>query len=256
MKLRLQVYLARAGISPSRRKAELLIKDGQIFVNKKVAKLGDKVEPGKDVVEVRGRKIEVLKKKIYIMLNKPAGCLVAKSDARGRPLAYDVLRKPSINGEKLAEDEFNSMFNVGRLDFNTEGLLLFTNDGEFGLKITHPRYRIVKVYIAKVRGQITNEAARKLEEGVVITAEQDGKLVRYKSARAKVRILGKGGKGYSMLVIKIKRGRKREIRRMCEAVGFPVIALKRIQIARLELGSLPVGNWRFLSKKDFSRLDL
>lgn len=249
MKLRLQIFLARAGLAPSRRKAETLIKASKILVNKKVAKLGDKIDPSVDIVEFEGHKIELVKKKLYLMLNKPAGYLVAKSDIRGRPLAYDLLKEPSLKGEKLTELEQQTLFNVGRLDLDTEGLLLFTNDGEFALRLTHPRYRIRKVYIAKVSGRITDAAIKKLEKGVWIKVVEKGKVVEhYKSAPAKVRVLGRGQE-YSVLVIKIAEGRKREVRRMCEATSHPIISLKRIQIGNLKL-DLPIAGWRFLREKE------
>ncbi|MEM2873971.1 MAG: pseudouridine synthase [Candidatus Nanoarchaeia archaeon] len=189
------------------------------------------------------------------MLNKPVNYLVAKSDTRGRKLAYDLLKQPSIKNESLTEAEFNSLFNVGRLDFNTEGLLLFTNDGNFALKLTHPRYKIKKVYIAKVSGRISDEAVQKLRKGVWITVKENGKVVeRYKSAPASVRVLGRGKENYSIIVIRIAEGRKREVRRMCEVVGYPVLALKRIQIGNLELKDLPPGRWRFLTDKEILNL--
>lgn len=253
MELRLQIFLARAGLATSRRKAEELIRTGKVLINKKIAKLGDKVDAEKDIIEVEGQKIEPVKKKIYLMLNKPTGHLVAKSDTRDRKLAYDLLKLPSINNEQLSNQEFNSLFNVGRLDMDTEGLLLFTNDGEFALKLTHPRYHVKKVYIAKVSGRITDDAVKKLARGVWITVREPDKKERYRSAPATVRILGRGAE-FSVVVIRIAEGRKREVRRMCEAVGFPVLTLKRIQIGNLELQALPVTQWRFLNEKEI--LDL
>ena len=243
---RLQIFLARAGLATSRRKAEVLIKDGKVLVNKKVAKLGDKINADKDVVEVANLKVEPVKRKIYVMMNKPVDFLVAKSDERGRKIAYDLLKPPSINNEKLTEAELNSMFNVGRLDLNTEGMLLFTNDGDFALKLTHPRYRIKKVYVAKVKGAITDEAVWKLSKGVWVTVWEPDKTERYRTKPATVRILGRGKEGYSVIVIRISEGKKREVRRMCEAVGFPVLTLKRVQIGELEMKDLPLGKWRFL----------
>ena len=249
MNLRLQIYLARSGIATSRRKAEELIKAGKIKINGVVAKLGSKVDSEKDKVEVESKVLKAISKKIYLMLNKPAGYLVAKSDSRDRKLAYDLLKEKSVSGNKLSEEEFNSIFNVGRLDLNSEGLLLFTNNGEFALKLTHPRYHVKKVYIAKVKGKITDEACERLARGVEITVNEPDKTINYTSARAIVRILGRGT-DFSVIVIKISEGRKREVRRMCETVGFPVIELKRIQIGKIELGNLPLGRWRYLSETE------
>ena len=249
MNVRLQVYLARAGIATSRRKAEELITAGKIRINGKLAKIGDRVDSEKDKVEVAGQKLEHVKKKIHIMLNKPEDFLVAKSDTRGRKLAYDLLKEKSINNEKLTDAEFNSLFNVGRLDLNTEGLLLFTNEGDFALKLTHPRYHIKKVYIVRVEGRITDEAAWKLTKGVWVTVREPDHVERYRTKPATVRILGRG-EGYSIIVIRISEGRKREVRRMCATVGYPVLTLKRTQIGGLELKDLPLGKWRFLDEKE------
>ncbi len=253
MNVRLQIFLARAGLASSRRKAEELITAGKVKVNGRTAKLGDKVDTDKDKVNVEGQKIEPVKNKIYIMLNKPESYLVAKSDARRRKLAYDLLKEKSINNEKLTDAEFNSLFNVGRLDFNTEGLLLFTNEGDFALKLTHPRYHVKKVYIAKVSGKITDGAVQKLTHGVWVTVREPDRTERYKTKRATIRVLGRG-ESYSIIVIRISEGRKREVRRMCAAVGFPVEALKRVQIGDLELKDLPLGKWRFLTEKEILRL--
>ncbi len=250
MEVRLQVYLARAGLAPSRRKAEELIKAGKVFVNGKAATLGVKVS-GKDKVEIAGQKVSAVKDNIYVMLNKPAGYLVAKSDTRGRKLAQDLIKEKSAEGNKLSNDVLNSMFNVGRLDLDTEGLLLFTNDGKFADAIAHPRKKINKVYIAKVDGKISDATIGKLLTGVQVVAEQDGNEVKYISKFRSVRVLGRGQ--YSVLVIKISEGRKRQIRRTLEAVGHPVLTLKRISIGELKLGDLPLGKWRPLTEKEVAQ---
>jgi len=256
MKLRLQIFLARAGLASSRRKAEELIKEGQIFVNKKVAKLGDKIDSERDKVEIAGQKIEAVKKKIYIMLNKPAGYLVSKSDTRGRKLACDLLKEPSASNEKLSDLEQQTIFNVGRLDLDTEGLLLFTNDGEFALRLAHPRYHVKKTYIAKVQGRISNRAIDRLEHGILIKIRDGHKLIEYITLPAEIRVLGKGKEDFSIIVIRIKEGRKRQVRRMLDAVRYPVMTLKRVQVGPLELGALPLGKWRFLTKEEIARFPI
>jgi len=257
MKVRLQVYLARTGISPSRRKAEVLIKDGKILVNGKVAELGSKVDSEKDKVTLAGQggqKLKAIEKKIYIMLNKPVDYLVSKSDERGRKLAADLLNQPSIKGEKLSDLELCTVFNVGRLDYNSEGLLLFTNDGEFALRLAHPRYHIKKTYIAKVEGKITDEAVEKLKRGLDIKIRDGHELIEYHTLPAEVRVLGRGKENFSVVVIRIREGRKRQVRRMLDAVGFPVISLKRIQAGNLKLGDLPIGKWRFLKTAELEMI--
>ncbi len=247
MELRLQVYLARAGLAPSRRKAEELIKAGKIFVNGKIAKLGDKVSE-KDKVTIAGKNVSAVKNEIYLMLNKPAGYLVAKSDTRGRKLAQDLLKERSVEGNKMSDAEFDSVFNIGRLDLDSEGLLLFTNDGQFADAVAHPRKHVNKTYIAKVDSRVSDEVIGKLLRGVQVVAEQDGEEIKYLSRFRSVRVLGRGA--YSVLVIKISEGRKRQIRRTLEAVGHKVLALKRIAIGNLKLGDLPLGKWRFLNKSE------
>jgi len=253
MKIRLQIYLARSGLASSRRKAEELITDGKILVNQKVAKLGDKVDPDQDSVQFAGEKVEAIKKKIYIMLNKPAGYLVSKSDTRGRKLAHELLKEPSIKGEKLSELEQQTMFNVGRLDLDTDGLLLFTNDGEFSLRLTHPRYHVKKTYISKVKGRISNRSVERLKHGITIRIRDGHELIHYQTLPAEVRVLGKGKEDFSVVVIKIREGRKRQVRRMFDAVGYPVITLKRVQVGSLELGDLPLGKWRFLTQSELEK---
>ena len=252
MKLRLQIYLARAGLAPSRRKAEEIIKSGNILINGKVAKLGDKIDPDKDTVSMEGKSIESLKKKIYIMLNKPAGYLVSKSDTRGRKLAHELLKESSVNGEKLSELEQQVVFNVGRLDLDTEGLLLFTNDGEFALRLAHPRYHVRKTYIAKVKGRISNRAVDKLQHGLMIRIRDGHLVIQYTTLPAEIRILGRGLEDFSVIVVRIKEGRKRQVRRMLDAVGYPVLTLKRVQVGPLELGDLPLGKWRFLTNPEIA----
>ena len=255
MKLRLQVYLARAGLAPSRRKAEELIRNKDILVNGQVAVLGTKVEPKKDKITLRGHNIKALPNRIYIALNKPAGYLVAKSDNRGRKLAQDLLKEPSsADGKTLAKEEFDSMFNIGRLDLESEGLILFTNDGAFGDAIAHPRKHINKTYIAKVEGRISEETAGRLLDGVQVTAEQDGEEVRYRSRFRALRVLGRGK--FSVIVIVISEGRKRQIRRTMEAVHHKVLTLKRIAIGSLKLGELPAGKWRFLTKDEVAGFNI
>ncbi|MEM4248175.1 MAG: pseudouridine synthase [Candidatus Nanoarchaeia archaeon] len=220
----------------------------------RIAQIGDKIDPGKDKISFEGKRIEAAKKKIYIMLNKPAGYLVSKSDTRGRKLAHELLKVPSVNGDKLSDLEQQTLFNVGRLDLDTEGLLLFTNDGEFALRLAHPRYHVKKTYIAKVKGRISNKAIDKLKRGLTIKVRDGHKLIEYKTLPAEVRVLGRGKEEYSVVVIRIREGRKRQVRRMFDAVNYPVLTLKRIQVGTLKLEDLPLGKWRFLTADEIAKL--
>ncbi|MDK2835379.1 MAG: rRNA synthase [Thermosediminibacterales bacterium] len=226
--------MASAGIA-SRRKSEELILQGRVKVNgKTVSKLGIKINPEKDIVEVDGQKVENFQEKIYIMLNKPKGVVSTVSDPRGRPTVIDL-----IKGVK------QRIYPVGRLDYDTEGLLLLTNDGELTYKITHPKHEIKKTYLAKVKGFVNKEELYTLKKGVNL---EDGI-----TAPAQVRFL-KYEEGISTLIIKIHEGRNRQIRRMCDSINHPVIYLKRLKIGVLSLKNLKPGNWRKLTKKEIDYL--
>lgn len=231
--IRLQKYLAMCNVA-SRRASEKLIEDGRVTVNGKVVNvLGSKVSEG-DVVCVDGIKTECEKKKYYIMLNKPAGFVTTVSDENGRDTVMS-----------LTDDISARLYPVGRLDYNTEGLLLMSNDGDFTYKITHPKHKLSKVYIAVVKGTPTRFDIEKLKSGVVI----DGK----KTAPAKVRAL-RAESGNCELEIIICEGRNRQVRKMCEAVGYPVLYLKRVQIGPVILGNLPMGRWRHLNPNEVEAL--
>lgn len=234
--VRLQKYIAMCGIA-SRRAGEKLISDGEVFVNgKKVTEQGVKVEIGADSVTVSGKLIKPVQKKYYIMLNKPIGYVST---------AKDQFDRPTVTG--LLKDEIKArIFPVGRLDYDTEGLLLMTNDGDFAYKITHPKHNIEKTYIAVLNGGITAAALNKLRHGVTLG---DGFL----TSPAEVSIVdAKAGK--SIVKITIHEGKNRQVRRMFEAVGLKVDALKRISISGVELGNLPIGRWRHLTSHEISKL--
>jgi len=241
--MRLQVYLARSGYG-SRRKCEDLIREGRVRVNSFVATLGMKVTEN-DKVELDGHIVSKTDKKTYVMLNKPRDYLVSKGDERGRKTVFDLLT--------MDDDIKKSLFSVGRLDFDTTGLLLFTNDGLFAHKLAHPRGDIEKTYVAKIRGIINRPAMAKLRRGLRVPIKFGHRVGNYKTMPAKVRLMNKG-KSFSMLEIVIKEGKKRQIRQMLKTVGFPVISLQRIQIANLSLGRLELGKWRYLKEFDLSQL--
>ncbi len=233
MEERLQKIIAKAGIA-SRRKAEELIEEGRVFVNGKKAKLGDKADPERDVIKVDGEVIKPLKKKVYILLYKPLGYVTTKSDEKHRPTVMDLLQR----------EEKKALFPVGRLDINTEGLLIITNDGEFANLITNPKTKVEKTYLVKVRGIPSKRAIERLLSGVIV---EERKL----SAK-KITLLGH--KNNAWLKVVLTEGKKNQIRRMFEKVGHPVVKLKRIKIGDIEIGDLKPGEYRRLTPQEVERL--
>lgn len=233
---RLQKYLASCGVA-SRRKCEELIEQGKVKINGVVAKLGDKVDDDTDVVEFNGKKVEKAQEKYYIMLNKPRGVVVTAKDEKGRENVVDLIKR----------DLDARVFPVGRLDIDTEGLLLITNDGDFANKIAHPSNNITKTYLARVKGGfVEKEALFSLRKGVKL---EDGI-----TKPAKVEIKEFYPDKTTLLEITISEGRNRQIRRMCEAVGHPVCDLMRIAVGDIKLGNLPYGKWRYLNIEEIKRL--
>ncbi len=233
MEQRIQKILAQMGIA-SRRKAEELIEEGRVTVNGKVAALGMKADPAKDHIKVDGRLLIRPEPKMYLMFNKPVGVVTSLSDPEGRPTIKDFLK-----GIKYR------VFPVGRLDYDSEGLLLITNDGDFAHSVLHPSKKIPKTYVVKVKGIIDEAEMEKLRGGVRL---EDGL-----TAPAKVKRIRKADNN-SWVEITIYEGRKRQIRRMLENVGYPVIRLKRIAINGIKLGDLKSGEIRHLTNEEIKRL--
>ena len=231
--VRLQKFIAQCGIA-SRRKAEELILQGKVKVNGKPAILGDKVTSA-DKVMLNGKRIVIPKTKFrYIMLNKPRGFITTMNDERGRKCVAQLV---SNVGERV--------YPIGRLDKDSEGMLVFTNDGEFANKIMHPRNSIYTFYRVTVRPTITEEQLIKLETGVEI----DGQ----KTAPAIVHVVHKE-EGRVVLEMILHEGKNREIRKMCDAVGLEVARLKRTQIGGVKMGMLKQGDWRDLTEKEVKNL--
>ena len=229
METRLAKALARAGIS-SRRKAEELIKQGLVTVNGRViTEPGTVINPDFDVVSVGGKPIRQ-ERSIYLLLNKPAGYISSVKDERGRKTVLDLL--PEVK-ERL--------FPVGRLDYDTRGLLLLTNDGEFAKLMSHPRYHIAKVYHARCRGKVAQDAIKKLQQGILL----DG----VPTLPARVKVL-KRSKQDTLLEIEHHEGRKRQIKRMLLEVGHPVIELMRVRFGPLDLKGVPEGEYRLLTRDE------
>lgn len=233
-KTRLQKIMSDAGIC-SRRKAEEYISSGRVTLNGNIAHLGDKAG-SRDIIELDGRRIDVprRKKKLYIMLNKPRGYVTTMSDELDRKCVTDLLVG--------VEDR---VYPIGRLDRNSEGMLLFTNDGEFANDIMHPTRHVTKTYRVTVRPSVTEEQLIALSSGVVI----DGK----RTLPANVDVLTKE-EGRVVLLIVIHEGRNRQIRKMCEAVGLEVARLRRIAIGPVKLGMLKPGTWRDLTSEEVRAL--
>lgn len=231
---RLQRYLARSGVA-SRRAAEDLIRRGDVAVNGvTVTVLGTKIEEGRDRVAVRGRPVSPPAGLTYLMLNKPAGYLTTLHDPQGRPRVVDLLPR-----------DMPRVFPVGRLDLDTTGLLLLTDDGGLTHALLHPGCGVWKTYRATVRGVPTEEAVERLRRGLIL---EDGP-----TAPARAKILDRRD-GYATLEIVLHEGRKRQVRRMLEAVGHPVTALTRVAIGPLRLGDLPQGGWRPLHPEEIQAL--
>jgi len=230
---RLQKILARAGLG-SRRKCEELIRSGAVKVNGRVVtELGTRIDPQKDKVTVNERPIEP-EEKVYIALYKPPGYVTTLFDPQRRRTVKD-----------LVEDIPQRVYPVGRLDYDTEGLLLMTNDGALAYALTHPKHHVPKTYVATVTGKPDPSALKQLARGVRLS---DGP-----TAPARVRLL-KPGSLESVVEITIHEGRNRQVRRMCEAVGHPVRALRRVRFGNIELGGLEPGRYRKLTKTELKRL--
>jgi len=234
MLVRLNKYISQSGTS-SRREADRLISDGKVRVNGRIVQtLGQKIDSVKDVVEVGGRTIHLPEDKIYLMLNKPPGCLVTRKDPYHRPTVMDLV-PPMASG----------IFPVGRLDLDSEGLLLLTNDGELAYRLMHPRYNVKKLYRIKVKDRPAKASLDMLRQGIYL----DGK----KTAPARIEPVSLGAR-HSWLDVEIHEGRKREVRRLFESQGHPVLILQRLQFAGLSLGRLAPGAWRALSPAEIQAL--
>lgn len=232
---RLQKYLAECGVA-SRRKCEEYIVQGLVKVNgNTVTELGTKIVSGKDTVEMNGKKI-TKEQKIYILLNKPVGYVTTVTDDRERKTVMDLLE--GVN-EKVVP--------VGRLDMFTSGLLLLSNDGDFIYKVTHPKHETTKTYIVKTRGVPSEGDLEKLRHGV--------KIEDYVTSPAKVELLLKDNTNdIARIWIQIHEGRNRQVRKMCEAIGLSVIALKREGVGNLTCEGVEKGKWRYLTEEEVKEI--
>jgi len=238
---RLARFLAHAGVA-SRRHAEELIAAGRVQVNGVVVtEQGTRIAPTRDKVSVDGKIVETVSKQVYLMLHKPMGYVSTASDPQGRPTVLDLL-PPEVRRLRV--------YPVGRLDIDTSGLLLLTNDGDFALRLSHPRYAMEKQYHVLVQGYPEETTLEALRKGVEIR-EDDGGM--HRTAPALVRRLHRVGPD-CWLELRIHEGRKRQIRRMLAAVGYRVRQLMRVGVGPIILGDLGEGKWRYLSEEEVGRL--
>lgn len=225
---RLQKILSARGVS-SRRAAEKLIEDGKVTVNGVVAVLGQTADPETDEILLEGKPLPSNHAPVYILLHKPRGYVTTLSDEKGRKTAAELVADCGVR-----------VYPVGRLDMDSEGLLLFTNDGEFANSMMHPRHEVQKTYLTWVEG-FSESAVQRVKQPIIL----DG----YRIQPPKVRVVKPG-----LLEITIHEGRNRQVRRMCEAAGMQVTRLKRVREGALALGDLPLGSWRYLTEEEVKKL--
>ena len=231
---RLQKYLAACGVA-SRRNSEKIIQDGRVRVNGiTVTEMGTQVDETKDIVEVDGVRVRPEEEKHYLAYYKPVGEVTTVSDPEGRATVMDKFRDYPVR-----------LFPVGRLDYDSEGLLLLTNDGELMNHLLHPSHEVQKVYLTKVSNQVTDEELRQLWYGVKI----DGKL----TSPAEVRLIKREAFD-TVVLVGIHEGRNRQVRKMTEAIGHQVVSLKRVEFGPIRLNDLPSGQWRRLTEQEISKL--
>jgi pseudouridine synthase len=225
--------MADAGVA-SRRASEQIILAGRVAVNgRTVRELGTKIDPVSDEIVLDGQPLRA-RRKLYVALNKPRGTVCSRSDELGRPSIYELLPK-----------EWGHLFSVGRLDFNSEGLIFLTNDGELSLHLTHPRYGVRKKYLATIEGSVDEEMLKACARGVW----SEGELLKAEKAR-----LVSGGHHKSVVELELSEGRNRELRRLFEAQGRTVAKLQRVQIGKIKLGELRIGKWRTLTEPEIKSL--
>lgn len=218
----------------SRRAAEKLILDGLVRVNGRIVQvLGTKVDPKRDEVIVDGKIVRAFQK-VYIALNKPPGCVCSHQDEHDRPTIYDLLPK-----------EWQIVHSVGRLDFNSEGLIFLTNDGQFTLRLTHPRYGVRKKYLATVEGEVNRAMLAQFVSGIWHAGEK---------LQAEKAVIVSGGRSRTVVELELSEGKNREVRRLFESQAVTVKRLQRIQIGRIKLGELKLGKWRTLTAAEIKTL--
>ena len=239
MRERLQKILSAAGIA-SRRAAESYITDGRVSVNgETVTELGSKADPDADDIRVDGRRIKTAQRRLYLLLYKPRGYIASRSDPQRRPTVIDLLAKGGVR---------EYVYPVGRLDYESEGLLLLTSDGDLAARLTHPSHEVEREYHVKVLGVPDAHDLARLSKGIVI----DGRRTR--PADVKLLSVAEGASPHAMLSIVVKEGRNRQVRNMCEAIGHPVDRLKRVRIGPITDARIRPGEFRELDAKEIAAL--
>ena len=231
--MRLQKFLSEQGVL-SRRAAEEEIKKGKVRVNGIPATLGTKINPDTDTVEYQGKRVGGAVRKVYLMLNKPVGYVTTMSDEKGRPCVAE-----------LVENVGTRVYPIGRLDLESEGLLLFTNDGALANRLMHPKYHKPKIYHVKIRGEVDAEKISALGKPMNI----DGYITKPAGISVVTR-----KPDYTVLAMELFEGRNRQIRKMCEQLSLQILMLKRISIGEVKLGNLGLGEWRYLTKTQIESL--
>lgn len=231
--VRLQKFLADAGVA-SRRAGEQFILEGRVAVNGKVVRLlGSKVDPERDAVAVDGKPVRA-RNLIYVALNKPPGCVCSRKDELGRPTIYQLLPR-----------EWETVQSVGRLDYNSEGLIFLTNDGQFALRLTHPRYGVRKRYLVSVEGEVTPAMLELFKHGIF----HEGEKLKALAAR-----IVSGSRSKSVVELELGEGKNREVRRLFESQAITVKKLQRTQIGKIRIGELKPGKWRTLNASEIKTL--
>lgn len=233
-KIRLQKFMAEAGIA-SRRKCEEYINQGRVYVNGKMAAIGTVIDPVFDLVEMDGKRVTVDEKKAVILFNKPRGVISSAADPKGRETVMDYFKNYPLR-----------LYNVGRLDYDSEGLIIMTNDGDIAYKMMHPKFVVEKTYFVICENSLSDDDIKTLTEGVEL---DDGM-----TSPSVVEEVRKTRTGKTSFFITIHEGRNRQVRRMMEKIGHEVLQLRRVRIGNLKLGSLEEGQWRELSEKEIDEL--